>query len=249
LLAVFVVALGAVLCLTVLFEIGEITVTGSDKYTAEEIIAASGIEIGDNLFRVPTGVIARDLAVRYPYIENVGLHRLFPPSVEIRIEQSVPVVALAAGDELVLITRDGKVLERGMILLGADLLLVHGLDVTGREPGDFLGGDDESAGLVMINYLLDAKAETGFTGLTNLDITDPFNMHVMYENRLSLRLGTEANLPDKLRLIRLVVEERLHPEAHGILDAANISTRSRVEYTPASGYNSDGSPIESYMGD
>jgi len=246
LLTVFVLGLGAFLCLTVLFEVEEITVVGSDKYTAEEIIAASGIEPGDNLFRVPAGVIERELAARYPYIEKVSLHRLFPPSIEIRIEQSVPSVALSSGDELVLITRDGKVLERGMILLSADLLLVHGLDVTGREPGDYLGGGDEGSGLIMINYLLGAMEETGFTGLTNLDITDRLNMHVMYENRLSLQLGTEANLPDKLRLIRLVVEEKLYPGAHGILDAADIATKDWVIYTPASGFNSDGSPIERY---
>jgi hypothetical protein len=43
-----------------------------------------------------------------------------------------------------------------------------------------------------------------------------------------------------------VAEERLDPQAHGSLDAADISTKDWVIYTPASGYNSDGSPIDRY---
>ncbi|MCL2068462.1 MAG: FtsQ-type POTRA domain-containing protein [Oscillospiraceae bacterium] len=275
LLIIFVISVGALLCLTVLFEIEEIIVTGSDRYPADEIIAVSGVHAGQNLFRVPTGEIERDLANRYPYIENVRLHRLFPPSIEIRIEESVPCAALLTEDELVLITSAGKVLERGLILISPELLLVYGIDVEDLEPGDYLGhmaleprppgevpfqaelresrndrirakAQHEADGLRMINYLQSAMEETGFTGLTNLDVTDPFNMKVMFENRLLLLLGTEANLPDKLLLIRLVVEERLDPQAHGTLDAADIATKDWVVYTPDSGYNSDGSPIGQY---
>ena len=63
---VLLVAVGAVLSLTVLFPIKQITAKGSEKYTSEQIVALSGINIGDNLFmsKVKTETIREKL----PYI-------------------------------------------------------------------------------------------------------------------------------------------------------------------------------------
>ena len=268
----FGVAVVITLSLTVLFKIESITVTGSDKYTESEIIEASGILIEDNLFRVPAAEIEQMLCEQYPYIEAVRVHRLFPPAIEIQIEQSVPVAALEQNGEYILITEAGKVLERGLLLLTDDWLLVKGVNVLGREPGDMLGeyfaeprprdetdveqgerlkrneaakasAEQETEALKMINYLFDAIDETGFEGLTNLDISNRLDMHIMYENRLLLKLGSEASLAAKLLFVRVVVTERLEPTAHGIINAADLAISDRLVYAPASGYNNDGSPI------
>ena len=268
--AIVIIAFAVVASLTFLFGIDEITVTGLDMHPEHEVIYATGIQIGDNLFRVPTADIERELLALFPYIETVQLHRGFPRSIEIRVEQSVPAAALALGDEFVLITRRGKVLERGLMLLEGDVLLVRGIDVSGREPGGFLGrfepepprpgetaaqagareardssmqrqAEQEASGLIMINNLLDATYETGFA-ITNVDITNRLDMHIMYENRLLLRLGTDAYLPDKLLMLKAVFNE-LHPEAHGVLDASDYIANNRVIYTPAPGFRNDGSPI------
>jgi len=246
-------------------------------YPEDEVIASTGIQLDDNLFRVPARSIERELLALYPYIETVRLHRqLFPPSIEIRAQQSVPSAALAVpGGEFVFITRTGKVLERGLVLLEGDILLVQGIDVQGRGPGDFLGqfelapispgetpaqsqqrelcnerlrlqSQQEASGLIMINNLLDAMYTTDFV-LTNVDVTDRFNMQIMYENRLLFQLGTDAHLADKLMILHEIVYEHLHPEAHGVVDASAYITRSRAIFTPDPGFNSDGSPINRFV--
>lgn len=47
----FLLAAGITLSLTVFFEVESISVIGTDKYTQEEIIATSGLQVGENLFR------------------------------------------------------------------------------------------------------------------------------------------------------------------------------------------------------
>ena len=50
-----VITVGITVCYTFLFNINEIRVAGeSDQYTAQEIVDASGISEGDNLFRLDT---------------------------------------------------------------------------------------------------------------------------------------------------------------------------------------------------
>ena len=43
----------------VFFRVDQVTVTGSDRYTAQEIIAASGVEQGDNLFLINKPQVVR----------------------------------------------------------------------------------------------------------------------------------------------------------------------------------------------
>ena len=50
LLCILLIAGAVVAALTVFFKVQSITVSGNARYTSEEIIAASGIEIEDNLF-------------------------------------------------------------------------------------------------------------------------------------------------------------------------------------------------------
>ena len=268
----FGIAVFTTLSLTVLFKIEKITVVGCDKYDESELVEATGILVGDNLFRLDATEIEHRLVEKYPYIESARIHRVFPPSIEVQIEQSVPVAALNQGSEFVLITRTGKVLERGLLLLEDEWLLVKGVDASVHEPGDSLGewtdearsSDEtpeqreirlerneagreraarETEALKMMGYLFDAIEETGFEGITNLDITNPLNMQIMYENRLLLKLGSEASLADKLLFVKVVVCERLSPLAHGTINAADLALNHLLVYSPASGYNNDGTPV------
>jgi hypothetical protein len=131
-------------------------------------------------------------------------------------------------------------------------------------PGDYLGqwkklpvGEEESAeekairekadeinkekaervqaSLTMITYLFDAIAESGFSDVTNVDVTDRLNMKIVYENRLLLELGTEADMPYKLELLKVIITEELEPEARGRLSAANAKDK-KVLFTPAEDY-------------
>ena len=270
----FGIAVFITLSLTVLFKIENITVTGCTKYTESEIIESSGILIGDNLFRLSASEISEKLTEQYPYIESVSIHRVFPPAIEIKIKQSIPVAVLKQkNNEYVLITQAGRVLERGNLLLSDDCLLVIGVDVKDYIPGDSLGtwnaeprasrdetqderterlrrnetakeqAEQEIEALKMMGYFFDAIKATDFHDITNLDISNRLDMQFMFENRLLVKLGSEAGLADKLLFVRIVATEHLHPMAHGTINAADLALNYQLVFAPASGYNSDGSPI------
>ena len=48
-----------ILCLAMFFRTKEITVSGNDRYTAEELISASGIQLEQNIFTVDRGRTAQ----------------------------------------------------------------------------------------------------------------------------------------------------------------------------------------------
>jgi hypothetical protein len=242
LLALFLVGLVLILSLTVFFKIEAVYVLGTDKYDPELIAADSGILIGDNLLRIDREDVAARIMEKYPYIASVEVQRRFPPAVEITLTQSVPDGAVRIGDEVALITAEGKVLERGKILIPESVPLVIGVTVDGpgepeegeaeedapivrTEPGGYLP-ETESEKLGMLRNLLTAIEETGFTSITNVDLSDRLNIQIIFENRVLLKLGVEADLAYKLQYVRGVLEtlakEEPGQDTRGTLDVSEV---------------------------
>jgi cell division septal protein FtsQ len=271
LLLTFFLGAGLILCLTVFFKIEAINVIGSDKYDPLELARVSGVVEGDNLFRISPKAIEENLvSSAYPYIESIEVNRQIPATVEIVVTQSTPSGMVKEGDSYVLITRDGKVLERGLLFIPENIPLIIGLDTHDVQPGEYLGmftkqpsaiGETEEqttareeadeaneahaaavkASLVMVEYLFRAMEESGFLNITNVDISDPLNMRIMYENRLLLELGSEADLAYKLELVKAIIGEKLEPDARGTLHADNVKSK-KVVFSPAHDYEPPDEP-------
>lgn len=234
LLLVFLLGAGAVLSLTVFFKIEDVQVVGVDRYEPDDIVEASGIQVGDHLLRIPDDEIVDKLLGQFPYLETVKIARRFPPRVEIQVTQCVPQGAVIDEEgEIGLITMEGKLLERGDLFIPAELPLIKGLDLQGFAPGDMLGGEEHPENqekLWMLDYLFQAAQGIDFGPITNVDVTDRLNMKMVYEARLVLELGSEADMEYKLTFLSEVIAD-LGPEDQARLDATNVrNKRVRVKW-------------------
>ena len=96
----------------VFFRVDEVTVDGESKYTAEEIIAASGIEQGDNLFLISPVQTGRKIASVLPYVDNVNVRRALPDGVVITVTECMPAAVIQGNGNWWIIDAKGKVLEQ-----------------------------------------------------------------------------------------------------------------------------------------
>ena len=64
---------------TVFFQVETIAVVGSSRYTPEEVIAASGVAVGDNLFRMNKNQVSQRIRQQLPYIGDVAVQPSSPP--------------------------------------------------------------------------------------------------------------------------------------------------------------------------
>ena len=73
---------GAILgAMTFLFRINTIEITGVSHSTQDEILAASGIKQGDNLYLINKYDVADDIFARLPYVQTVQIHRRLPDTM------------------------------------------------------------------------------------------------------------------------------------------------------------------------
>ena len=97
-----VIAVGVALTVgaTVFFRVEVISVSGSQRYTQEDIIAASGIEMGDNLYALNKVRIGRNIRTLLPYIGELSITRPLPSTIVIRVTEWEAVARLAVPDQV-----------------------------------------------------------------------------------------------------------------------------------------------------
>ena len=68
---------------TVFFQVEQVVVTGNNRYTQEEIVAATGIQTGDNLFRMNKFAIQDHVLEEMPYLEDILIRRKLPSTITV----------------------------------------------------------------------------------------------------------------------------------------------------------------------
>ena len=68
LLSVLVICAAIIAAMTLFFRVDNIVVTGQKRYTAEEIQAASGVELGSNMYLLNKYDVVRAITGELPYI-------------------------------------------------------------------------------------------------------------------------------------------------------------------------------------
>ena len=72
---------------TVFFQVETIAVVGSSRYTPEEVIAASGVVVGDNLFRMSKTQVSQRIRQQLPYIGDVSVQRGLPSTLTFTVKE------------------------------------------------------------------------------------------------------------------------------------------------------------------
>lgn len=188
---VLLVTVFAVLSLTVLFPIKQITAKGSEKYTSEQIVASSGINIGDNLFisSVKTDALRKKL----PYIESVKIKRTLPDSIAITVKDAEPYACYYSDGAYYTVSRAGYVLESSEVKPDSLFEIRAGgvKCVLGRA---VVFSEEKTEELIS---QIGGLAEEYGLSLNCIDVTDELALTVKAENRFAVNLGTSNYLDKK----------------------------------------------------
>lgn len=149
----------------VFFRVNEIVVEGESKYTAQQIIEASGIQMGENLFLLNKNQASIQITSQLPYVDEISIQRKLPDTLVITVTESTPVAALSYGGEWWLLDARAKLLERGDQTIAAGHAQLLGLTPLSPTVGRPLAVDeDESRRLDALKGLLDALRIYGLSG-------------------------------------------------------------------------------------
>ncbi len=206
-----------VLSLTVLFNIETVIITGNSIYSAEEIVAASGLASGDNMIRKNMAKCEESITSQLIYIETATVKRSFPSSIKIIIKPCVETANFESEEGFFVISKGGKILR---FTDEPDLKL---LTFYGTHPKEemAIGMQFESADnkkTENIFELIDKLNSSSMAGkVSSFDVTDRLNISCIYENRVTIEMGSVSELDYKFKAAENILTVKISPHTEGTM--------------------------------
>ena len=244
LMCVVAVAVALTVGATVFFRVETVTVAGNQRYTQEEVIAASGIQTGDNLYALNKVRISRSIRSSLPYIEKLSINRALPSTILITVTEWEAVARIAVPDpaqaaaaqqgpedgsspdaletaqEPWLISANGKLLEPAPA--DSTVLMVTGLTPIAPQAGNALRvPESETTRLEALTALLRALEEAELQDQVSAIQLESTRLTVRYLDRFDVRMKLNADFAYNLRLmetVRTQMEQRQGPQVAGSID-------------------------------
>ena len=212
---ILVAAAGITLSLTVFFKVTKINVEGTTQYDTNSIIEYSKIRVGDNIFRADYEQAITGILQNLIYIDNVQIKKTLTCEVDIFVEPSVPKANILYDGGYLLISGNGKVLEK-MSEPKEGLRIIKGYAPEETEIGDKLISLEEGKS-VLADTLLDLLDKLELAEVTQVDITDKYNLILSYENRITIELGGATDLEYKINYAAELISTQISATKEGTL--------------------------------
>ncbi len=196
-----------VLSLTVFFRIDTIRVKGSAKYSAEQIIASSGIRKGDNLIRLDKAKAKQSVLKTLVNVDTVIISRKFPSEVIITITPCEPMASIEYNGQYYVISKNGKIIEDKLSLPKEKLILIKGFDPVKAELNVKVKSKDPEKERI-INNLIAEFDNSKLTNITKIDISDRLNIKFSYKDRIDIEIGSSSDMEYKIRFIKATIDDK-----------------------------------------
>ena len=210
-LMVLLIAFVALPVYKLIFVVEEIRVEGSTVYSDEEIMTASGVVPGINLYSFSSRTAEENLTLRCPYIRTLDVNRTMPDAVHFTVSEDTAVFCAEIYGEMWALSGTLRVLERtDPASASADglirLLLPEVQRALGGRVLDF--GDERST--MRIREILETVQKSAICpSITCVDLRNLRELHMVSRGVYLLDFGGADDVALKLRVAYAVLADPL----------------------------------------
>lgn len=219
LLALVVMCVSLVLVFSLFFKINTITISGDKVYSDKMVADKSGIEIGENLFKINEEKLSEKLSKDLPYIKSVTVERKLPDTIIINVEAAKEVGAVTTKKGFVLIDETGKVLDKNASILKENVAVINNVKLKEYIEGEKVVLTDEKKTETLIK-LFEAIKNADMQLLTEIDLKSVNDIKIKYDDRITFAVGSLTNIETKLArgMAALEKENEINAYSEGTLD-------------------------------
>ena len=205
---VVIAAVFAVLSLTVLFNVSEVKVAKAGKrYQPEQIIEAADVDVGDNMVATNWDRVKEKVEQKLPYVLSLEIKKTVSGKITFSVVDDTATLVFKTSKGYALADANCKVLEivkekpknKGLTLLTVKNRI-------NADPGETISFSDDSES-ILYDTIRTAIKNSGIGNITGIDISDPENIYLEYQNRYRLYLGNSEDIEYKLREAKKIIAE------------------------------------------
>ena len=254
-----VIGAGIYLTMTMLFRINSIQVQTPDGkqvteiagYSADSILQRMGVQLEENIFSFEPVEKAAVLEQNFPLLGSIKVIRDYPNTVVVQVTEAVPAYAVQNGNKWLVISDKWKILSEestqpeGLCTLyggklqdtapGQGFWFVEDADAASTSGSESAESESavstETARMEALRTLVGKLEEYGLSqDVTRLEVADTEQLAFLYQDRISVLLGTLNDLDYKLDRARYVLTNAdgkgCGPTDTGRLDFSHTSASS-----------------------
>ena len=217
--ALLVLIVAVIIVISVFFKISSIKITGDEIYSQEEIITASGLKVGDNMFAFNKSGVCSEVETRLPYVEKLSVKRSPTGKVTLNVQAATAVMAVESGEEYVLLNASCKVLEEHALELKEGAAWVKCSPVKSAVSGTSLELE-RAEDIKMLTDIAGLIRDSSLKKITGINILDYSYIKLNYDNRINLKVGSFGTFRDNIDFIRATLErqDEEEPSFTGAID-------------------------------
>ncbi len=210
----------AVYCLTYGVPIQKITVEGTSIYSADEIINASGILIGDNMLTVRQKRTNEVLCTALPYLESVKVDYQTPDTLKLIVKANKERFLIVTDNGFICIDKNDKILSVKKKKVKDGQYRLEGFAAEEVKTGTiFKPSEDNADRLKIAKSIAEEIENAGLKNAQLIDLTDTENVILCIDNRVNVYLGNADKLEKKMNLIIEVYNQNFPGQSTGYIDA------------------------------
>lgn len=226
-LLAFLLICGAIAAaLALFFKVERIDVQGVTRYTAEEVIAAAGVEKGDNLFMMDKYAVAERITEALNYVESVRIHRTLPGTLHIDVTECRTTVAIEQDGTVWLLSATGKVVDTAATPQGHPL--ITGVTLLSPQVGQIPSAAEEREQRQLMELLRALRSKEMLGQVQQIHLEDDSAVTIRYLDRFTVLLPWEGDMDYKMDYLQAVVG-RLENNEHGTI---NMMQDEKVNFIP-----------------
>lgn len=211
------------------FNVKKINVSGTGKYTEEELIEASGLECGIKLYRADTGKARKKILESFTGLYDVKVRKVLPSEIVIEPIYEVPKYYTEVTGEYFTLSESLRVLERlgsAKQCENAGLIYVSLPDVKRAVTGEVLtlfSGDEN-----YITQFLKVYSESSFySDADRIYVKGKFDISVVKKDVYRVMFGSFHDCALKIKMAEKVLDDGGYRGTCGvILDVSDVSSAS-----------------------
>ena len=221
LLAVLVACAAVVTALTLFFRVETIRVSGTVRYTEEDVRNATGVELGSNMYLLNKFDVQRRLREALPYIEDVQIRRVLPDQLAITVTECSHVYAVTQEGVAWVFSSSGRIVDRMESHEARYLPQVDGCQLLAPMLGTKIQiafEEERDHRQESLLNLLKAAEDAGEVGrISGYHLENPERLSIDYAGRFEVRMPYGADYIYMLTYLEMVMEQ-LGSNESGIID-------------------------------
>ena len=232
LLSVLAICAAIIVALTLFFRVDAIEVSGQQRYTAEQVREASGVQSGDNLFLLNKYDVAGSIVEELPYIEDTRINRKLPSTLLIQVTECGQPLAVVQDGSAWLVSSRGKIVDQLDAAAAAEFGVISGCQLLSPSVGTklALSTDFVSQQESLLELLAALDAAGMLEQVDGIRLDDLSMIRMDYDGRFTVKLPYGADYNRKIMILGMALEhEAVQDNMTGTFDMMREDDRTYLE--------------------